>query len=279
VSKQIRWLESETSLDLLVRKGNRIVGLTVSGEAIHRHAQRTLWEMDNLKKSIGEFSRADRGRLTIATTNTYARFVLPRAIRDFMLAHRNIELVLRQGTPSSIQQWILAGEADIAISNRPPDASDELVFLRCGKLTRSIIAPVGHALLAVDRLTLGEIARYPIATLDESFEGGRIVRQVFAAAKIRPNIVLSGLDPGVVKTYVGIGMGIAILPSVTFDPATDSGMQARDASHLFPHTATHIQLRRGQYVPGYLHRFIKLVAPEIDRRTVEQSLGMRPDCN
>lgn len=277
VSKQIRGLESTIGLDLLARKGKRIVGLTPPGDAVHRQARRALWELDNLKKSIGEFTGNGKGRLVIATTNTYARFVLPPAISEFMRAHRNIDLVLRQGTATSIEQWILAGEADIGLGNRPPNGSDDLVFLRCGQLTRSIIVPTGHGLLEIDKLSLKEIARYPIATLDESFESGRIVRQVFAAARIRPNIVLSGLDPGVVKTYVGIGMGIAILPSVTYDAAIDSCMRVRSASHLFPSTDTHIQLRRGRYLPDYMHHFIKLLAPGLRGRTIDRALGIHQD--
>src|SRR5262245_16088536 len=121
ISKQIRLLEASLGADLLIRKRNRILGLTAAGEAVIEAAQRTLWEAENLERITADFLERGAGRLVIATTHMYARYVLRSVIEDFVARHRDVQLVLRQGIPSMIAQWVAAGEADIGISGMPLD--------------------------------------------------------------------------------------------------------------------------------------------------------------
>lgn len=269
ISKQVRMLERELGIDLLVRKRNRILGLTGAGQAMIAAAQRTLWEADNLQRITSEFTHKGAGRLVIATTHMYARYVLRPVIKDFIERHRDVRLVLRQGVPATIEQWVAAGEADIGISGMALGRHEELTFLPCATLERSVFAPVRHPLLREKRLTLQSIARFPIITLDQSIEGGRKAIEPFAAARIEPNIVLSAIDADVVKSYVELGLGVAILLAVAYEPERDRGLRVIKAAHLFEGTTPHIVLRHGTYLPGYMHEFIAGLAPQWDRRAIE----------
>src|SRR5262245_49550790 len=110
ISKQMRLLETDLGVELLVRRGNRILGLTTAGEAIIEAAQRTLWEADNLKRITTDFTQKGSGQLVIATTHMYARYVLKPVIKSFMDSHPDVQLVLRQGVPATIEQWVATGE-------------------------------------------------------------------------------------------------------------------------------------------------------------------------
>ena len=146
ISKQIRLLETELGSDLLIRKSNRILGLTAAGDAIIEAAQRTLWEADNLQRITTEFTQKGAGRLVIATTHMYARYVLKPVIKDFIERHRDVQLVLRQGIPSMIARWVAAGEADIGISGLSLDVHQDLLFLPFAELDRSVFVPRRHPL-------------------------------------------------------------------------------------------------------------------------------------
>ncbi len=268
ISKQVRMLERELGVDLLVRKRNRILGLTGAGHAMIAAAQRTLWEADNLQRITSEFTPKGAGRLVIATTHMYARYVLRPVIKDFIERHRDVRLVLRQSVPATIEQWVAAGEADIGISGMALAGHEELMFLPCATLDRSVFAPARHPLLKANRLTLESIARFPIITLDQSIEGGRKAIEPFAAAQIEPNIVLSAIDADVVKSYVELGLGVAILLAVAYEPERDRGLRVIKAAHLFEGTTPHIVLRHGTYLPGYMHEFIAGLAPQWDRRAI-----------
>ena len=104
-----------------------------------------------------------------------------------------------------------AGQADLAIGTETRRDFPDLIKLPCMELQRCIVAPTGHPILAVPRLTIEEIAKYPIITYDSRYSGRWKVLKAFADAGLEPKIVMSGIDADVCKTYVGMGLGIGIL--------------------------------------------------------------------
>jgi LysR family transcriptional regulator, cys regulon transcriptional activator len=272
VSKQIRILEIELGVDLLIRKGNRILGLTAAGEAMIDAARRTLWEAQNLQRITEEFTKKGSGRLVIATTHMYARYVLLPVIKDFIRTHADVQFVLRQGIPSAIVDWVASGEADIGIRGKSEEPHDELLFMPIAELNRSLIVPRDHPLMAEGPLTLQAIAEFPIVTLDRSLEGGRIVADAFEAAGITPSVALSALDADVLKSYVEVGLGIAILLSVAYEPDRDRELRAIAADHLFGPTTPNVVLRYGKYLPGYMYDFIERLAPQCSRQAIDAAM-------
>jgi LysR family transcriptional regulator, cys regulon transcriptional activator len=272
ISKQILMLERELGADLLVRKGNRITGLTKMGGEVIVVARRMLGDAGAVKQIGAEHTHQTKGRLVIATTHVHARYVLQPVIRRFMEKYADVSLVLRQGSPTQIAEWIATGEADLGFSGNPPEPHAQVIGLPCGSLIRSVILMADHPLTREGRLTLEAIARYAILTLDRSFAGGAAVTEAFAAAGIQPNIVLSAIDADVIKSYVELGIGIAILPSVVHDPVRDPLLRALDAGHLFAPTVTHIQVRRGKYLRSYMGDFIEMVDARWDRTSVDRAL-------
>ncbi|HEX6007096.1 MAG TPA: LysR substrate-binding domain-containing protein [Burkholderiales bacterium] len=275
ISRQIQLLEQEIGIAILARKGNRIVGVTEPGRAVLEVARRMVQDAENLKRIGEDFTSKDSGRLVIATTHMHARYVLRDVIRDFIGRHPHVQLVLRQVSPAQTAQLVATGEADIGVSGQPPGAVSELVMLPCYELHRSVIAPRDHPLLAEKRLTLKSIARYPIITLDQSFVGGSAVLRAFDAAGIRPNVVLSAIDADVVKTYVELGLGIAILPSIAYEPRRDTRLCAIDAAKLFEPTIACIELRHENYLRSYMLDFIQCIAPQWSRETIADARRAR----
>ncbi len=274
ISKQIQLLERELGVDILVRRGNRVVGVTEPGQAILNVARRMLGDAEILRR-IGEEFTQRKKRLVVATTHIYARYVLRSVIKDFMRLHPDVQLTLRQGNPAQIAQWVAAGDADAGVSSEPPDPIRSIVLLPCSSLQRSVITRTRHPLLKEKRLTLARLAAYPLLTLDQSFPGGAAVLRAFGKARIEPNIVLSAIDADVIKTYVELGLGIAILPSVAYEPARDRRLAAIDASHLFEPTITHIAIRRDSYLRDYLYDFILMIAPEWDSGAIDHAVKIR----
>ena len=86
VSRQIRELEDELGIEIFVRAGKRLTGLTPPGEAVLPIVERLLLDADNLKRAGEDFASQDRGTLTIAATHSQARYALPPAVRDFSAA-------------------------------------------------------------------------------------------------------------------------------------------------------------------------------------------------
>lgn len=273
VSKQIRQLEDELGVEVFVRHGKRLVGVTEPGQQVLLLAERMLRDMASLKQVGEEFSNESRGSLSIATTHTQARYVLPKVIRDFVGRFPEVRLSLHQGSPRQVCEMVLSGEADIAIATEAIDEYDELVMLPCYQWNRCIVATPRHPILQASPLTLQGIARYPLITYDDAFTGRSLINKAFLGRGLKPNVVLTAIDSDVIKTYVGMDLGIGILARMAFDPATDRDLGMVDASHLFESSTTRIGLRRNAYLRGYIYAFIELFAPHLTRRNVETAIA------
>ena len=270
VSRQLQMLESELGVEIFARTKNRIVGLTEPGQIVVDTARRILSDTAALARLKTDLAEANTGKLTIATTHTQANYVLPPVVKSFLADFPEVQLVLLQGDPESICDMVVSGEADLAVGTGGPHI-DSLVELPCFELERVVVAPDGHPILSVPELTLEEIARYPLITYDSRFSGYWRVHNAMERANLTPHVVLSAIDAGVCKTYLRMGLGIAVLSSITFDAEADVGLSARDARHLFESSTTYVRMRANTYPTGYLLSFVQRLAP----RYTSESLRAR----
>ncbi len=272
VSKQIRLLEEELGVQILVRHGKRVTEVTEPGLIILDIAERILHDTDNLKKIGKEFSEEGSGSLTIATTHTQARYALPPVISHFIQRYPKVRLSLREGSPQQILELVTTGTADLAIITEALELYQELVTLPCSRWSRCVITPLKHPLLKERQLTIENIARHPIITYDFAFSGDSPIRRAFDMRGIRPNVLLTAIDADVIKTYVEMGLGIGIVAKMAFDPARDHGLRLIDASHLFEPGTTRIGLRRNTYLRKYVYDFIEMFSPHLTRGMVEKTM-------
>src|SRR5208282_1220919 len=275
ISKQIKLLEDELGVQILVRNGKRVVAVTEPGKIILEIAERMLGDADNLKRVGEEFSHEDTGTLTIATTHTQARYALPRVIKQFTQRYPKVRLRLRQGNPTQIAEMTSSGEADMCIATEAIALFDELVMLPCYDWNRSVIVPPNHPLTKEKKLSLEAVAKYPIITYDFAFTGRSKMQGAFESRGLTPNVVLTAIDADVIKTYVELGLGIGIVASMAYDPKRDRHLRAIDAGHLFEASTTRIGLRRNFYLRGYLYDFIELFAPHLTQKAVEAAMAAK----
>jgi len=275
ISKQIQLLEQELGIDIFLRNGKRFVQITPAGQLIVKTARKMLSDAENLKKIAQEFNSEIGGTLTIATTHTQARYVLPTVIKRFIARHPKIKLTLRQGNPTQVSTMVTSGEADIAIATEAIEHFHELVMLPCYEWNRCIVVPPKHALLKIKNITLEAINRYPIITYDSTFTGRSKINQAFEKEGMEPNIVLTAIDSDVIKTYVELGLGIGILANMAFDRKRDSPLQSIDVSHLFESSTTRIGINRNSYIRSYIFDFIEMFSPHLTQKVVIEKLQNR----
>lgn len=274
VSKHIKDLEDELGVDLFVRKGKRMMGLTESGEELARIAERMLMDAANIKRLAEQHARSDHGALVIATTHTQARYVLPPAVKAFRGAYPDVRLILHQASPKEIAQLLSDGEADVGIATEALAQAPELAAFPYFSWSHAVVVPQAHPLLQAGAgpLTLEKIAEWPIITYDEGFTGRPHIDEAFAKAEIAPDIVMVARDADVIKTYVELGLGVGIIASMAFSAERDAGLRMVAASHLFGETVSLLAVRRGRLLRGYTYRFIELCAPALSEKMIRTAL-------
>lgn len=272
ISKQIRLLEEELGLKIFQRNGKRLTEITPAGRAVIDVAGAILEQADKLKQLALEHTDENRGSLSIATTHTQARYVLPPVIRRFRDKYPEVVLHMHQGTPMQISELAAAGTVQFAIATEALELFDDLIMMPCYHWNRSVIAPAGHPLTRLSRpLELSDIADYPIVTYVFGFTGRSQLDQAFDRAGLKPQVVFTAADADVIKTYVRLGMGVGIVASMAYDPELDSDLVSIDAGHLFEHSVTRLGFRRGILLRGYMYDFIELFAPHLTRGVTQRA--------
>ncbi len=271
ISKQIRLLEDELGVEVFSRSGKHLTRITPAGEKILAVAGDILSQVENIKKIAHEFNDNRTGELTVATTHTQARYVLPPIISRFMKRYPDVSLHMHQGTPAQISEMCSDGIVDCAIATEALSLHADLIMMPCYRWNRVVVVPKGHPLLSESKLTLEKLAEQPIVTYVLGFTGRAKLDEAFASKGLEPNVVFTASDADVIKTYVRLGLGVGIIASMAFDPVRDSDLVAIPATDLFPDAVTSIALRKGTFMRGFMYEFLSEFAPHLTRDLVDEA--------
>jgi len=268
VSKHIKDLEDELGVELFVRKGKRLLGLTAPGQELVGIVERILLDTQNIKKLGEQFSNRDRGQITVATTHTQARYALPHIVTAFKKEFPKVNLVLHEASPSEIVAMLRDGRADIGIATEALQDAPDLAAFPWYSWHHGVIVPDGHPLTNEKELTLDAIADWPIVTYQTGFTGRGRIDEAFQKAEIIPDIVMTALDADVIKAYVELELGIGIVATMAFNAERDAQLELLDATSLFSANTSRIAVRRGTYLRTYSYRFIELCSGELTESIV-----------
>jgi LysR family cys regulon transcriptional activator len=272
VSKHIKDIEDELGVEIFVRRGKRLLGLTEPGREVLPVVERILRDTQNVRNIAEQFASRESGNLIIATTHTQARYALPEVIKQFKAEHPKVHLVLHQGSPKEIAELLTTGDADIAIATEWLASIPEIATFPYYIWHHAVIAPRGHPLTELESITLADIAEYPIVTYHEGFTGRSNIDRCFAEAGLVPDIVLSAIDADVIKTYVDVGLGIGIVASMAYLPERDGNLVCFDAVRLFVPNTTRVAIRRGVYLRSYAYALIEKLIPGLTEHKISEYL-------
>jgi LysR family cys regulon transcriptional activator len=272
VSKAILELEEELGIDIFARHGKRLRRVTEPGLEVLHAIEVILREVANLRRIGEEFSKQEAGTLSIATTHTQARYVLPAPVAGLRKRYPKVQVVLHQGTPEQVAQMLLAETADIGLATESLAGFDELVTLPCYEWQHAIVVPREHVLAGVERPTLEQLAAEPLVTYHPTVTGRSRIDAAFARARLKPQVALEALDSDVIKTYVRLGLGVGIVAEMAVrDEVAD--LAARPAGHLFGQNVARVAFRRGAYLRHFVYNFAESLSDRLSRARIQRAMG------
>ncbi len=276
VSKQLKLLEEELGLQLFTRKGKSLGGITAAGNQVIDRARLIMQEVDNIRSLASDYYHEEEGTLSIATTHTQARYVLPDVVREFRKRYPKVNLNLHQGTSEQIADMVAANEIDFAIATGSRDLFSNLLLVPSYHWDRKIIVPRDHELSKLEqKVTLDDLAKFPLVTYVFSFGGQSSLKKAFADQGLEPDVVFTARDADVIKTYVRMGLGVGIVASMAEDCEDKKDLKAVDAEGLFPRSTTWIGFRREVVLRRYMLDFVQLFAPHISDDQLEKTRHAR----
>jgi LysR family transcriptional regulator, cys regulon transcriptional activator len=276
VSKAIIELEEELGVEIFARHGKRLKRVTEPGEHVLKSIELIMREVGNLRRIGEQFSAQDSGTLSIATTHTQARYVLPVPVAKLREAFPKVNVSLHQGSPDQVARMLIDEVAEIGIATESLAQYEELVTLPCYEWQHMLVMPLDHPLAKQEHITLEDLAEQPLITYHPSFTGRTKIDLAFAAKRLQPRIALEAIDSDVIKTYVRLGLGIGIVAEMAIrDDGTNSDLLARPAGDLFGVNVARVAFKRSAYLRNFVYKFAELLSDKLDRSQITRAMSSR----
>ncbi len=272
VSKAIIELEGELGIEIFARHGKRLKRVTEPGQQVLQSIELILREVTNLRRIGEQFSAQDSGTLSIATTHTQARYVLPPSVARLRDAYPKVNISLHQATPDQVARMVIDEVADIGMATESLADYPELVTLPCYEWQHVLVLPPGHPLAQHERIDLDDIAHEPLITYHPSFTGRAKIDAAFAARRLQPRIALEAIDSDVIKTYVRLGLGVGIVAEMAVKGELAGDLVVRPVGHLFGQSVARVAFKRGAYLRNFVYRFAELLSDRLTRDLVARAM-------
>ena len=277
VSKAIIELEEELGIEIFARHGKRLKRITEPGQHVLRSIEVILREINNLKRIGDQFSTQDSGTLSIATTHTQARYVLPVPVASLRKAYPKVNVSLHQGAPDQVARMVLDETAEIGIATESLSNYPDLITLPCYEWQHVLVLPIDHPLAQQTRITLEDLSQWPLVTYHPSFTGRTRIDTAFAQKHLTPRIALEAIDSDVIKTYVRLGMGVGIVAEMAVRDATDTDLVVRPGGNLFGKNMARVAFKRGSYLRNFVLDFAAMLSERLDRELITKALEGRAE--
>jgi len=266
VTKSIQ--ELETAL------GRRLFDRTPKGMSLtqdgYRFKARALKVVEAVAEAGNIGSEAEhplQGSLMIGVTSLVAGYYLADVLTRFQRAHPLVMVSVVEDSPQFLEHLLVNGEVDLAImiSNELDDPRALVVEVLTHSTNRVWLAST-HALAAESELSLAECAKEPQVVLDVA-RVDSVLRGVWARHGLRPEALLRTSSLEAVRSLVGRGAGIAILPDFLYRPWTLDAdrIEVRTLRDALPSIDVGLVWRRGSQTRDVVLEFIALAREQQSR--------------
>ena len=267
LTKSLLELEAELGSSLFERS-SRGMTLTPQGHRFLLSARKVIGSVaDALRLNAVDAGAELSGVLAVGVTSLVAGYYLSELFSRFRRNCPAVEVFVTEDTPRFLEHLLINGELDVAIM--VSNALSEPQAMVAETLTRSpnrVWLASNHPLTARDELTLAECAAHDQIVL-EADRIDDVMVAVWARQQLKPRTILRTSSLEAVRSLVGAGAGIAVLPDFLYRPWTldaehvevrrlrdevpsiDVGLVWRRGSGLKPAATEFIDLAREQSKP------------------------------
>lgn len=262
VSMALKTLQEDLGLRLFERVGRRN-GLTREGRALLEQAGPLLEQWEALPARIQRSARAEAtGPVRVGAGEGAVLYLLPGPLRAFRRRRPGVEVIVRNQAADDTLAMLKAGELDFglrALSSTPAG----LAYLPSRAFARTLIAPKHHPVLRSRRIELDDLSRHPFVMPGPRSTTRRIVEGALDAKRLPCRIALEAGGWEIVKRYVGLGLGIAIVPAFCIETRDRARLVRRSVAHLFGEDGYGLVVKRGRPLSPAAVELIRLIDPRL----------------
>ncbi|MGH9839710.1 MAG: LysR substrate-binding domain-containing protein [Blastocatellia bacterium] len=257
LSFQIRQLEEEIGVRLFERTKRR-VELTAAGEIFLREAHKTMAQLEQAVSAAQRASRGEVGHLVIGFIQSATINVLPGILQTFRDRFPEVDIKLREATPTQVHNDLVDGQIHIGFL-RPPINHDALECEIVLSEPLLVALPKAHPLARQKKLALKSLAGERFILFPRAASPGFYDQLVSICREAGFSPVI-GQEAVQMQTILGLvagGMGVALIPASIRSLRSD-GVMYREIRELVPKAEMVVAWRRDNQSPT-LRAFLNVI--------------------
>jgi DNA-binding transcriptional LysR family regulator len=260
LSMALKALQEDLGVRLFERSGRRNQ-LTPEGRALLERAGPLLEQWQALPGQIQQAARAAlSGPVRVGAGEGAVLYLLPGAIRAFRRRHGEAEIIVRNQATEDTIAMLRAGELDFGLRSLAATPAG-MIYAPTLSFPRVVIARKGHPILRTRKITLESLARYPFVMPWPRSTTRRLVEHALEKQGLPCRIALEAGGWEIVKRYVGLGLGLAVVPGFCAEARDGSRLGRRSVTHLFGQDDYGIVVKRGRPLSPTALELVRLVDP------------------
>ena len=220
VTMQIKSLESALEIKLFKKYGKDLQ-LTEVGHVLFGYVEKIFEIVDEMEFVLKRFADLSHGSLTLATTRSFARYLMPGLISRFQERYPGVKLSLKVGSSQEIADGLLAFKYDLAIIGHLSHGT-KLTVIPYTKEEFCLVTPPGHRFTKIDEISIKDLKDEPII-IRESGSGSRFaLLSLLQEHGVTPSVLVEAGSVEFIKEYVMKGRGVTFLyrPEVEMEEKT-----------------------------------------------------------
>ena len=261
LSLQIKRLE-ETLQEPLFERHSKSLLLTPAGHVLKERAEQILGLVEQTDQEVQALHGLQGGRLSIGTNDSNCLYLLPSLIQFFRERFPGVALHFTNRQSADVVALVAEGKVEFGLVTLPVrDArvKAEPLFWR----EDVAICHPAHTLAELSDVRLEDIAEFPLLVLEQGSTSRNLLDHLLVTAGIAPKVMMELGNVEVIKRFVEIDMGVAVIPGFTVAEEIKLGQLYAIRLPWLPARAVGIVQRRKGYLSPAAQMFIKLLKNHI----------------
>ena len=261
LSQQIKSLEEELDCQLFERIGKRKLRLTSAGERFFRFSKAILEKYDHLTEELNELKGLQKGRLRLAAPFTTLYHLFPQALQSYTREFPHVELTILDRPQERVVELVKSGDIDFGLALES-EVPRDLSVLRWKKVETVLMIPAGHQLAKAKRISIKQIAKYPLILPPKSvrYTYRRRLEERFQKLGLDYHIVMESSNVELSSVYVEMGLGISFATIVKDLPALkERKLEFLPMNQIFKPDYIAVVMRKDKTLASYKSAFINIL--------------------
>ena len=273
VLRRIQDVEEDIGETLFERTSSGMI-LTTAGELFIDWIRRQTADLETVKSQIEEIAGIRRGSIRLACSQAVAASFIPRQVAVFQRTHTDVVFSIRTASHEHAIRMLMQYEVDLALIFGPPLHNEVQAYMSIGQRLVAVMRE-DHPLAARDQLRLRHCLEHPLALLDKSFAGRRLIDAAMAGISSFANIVIEGNSFEMLAAYVAHSDAVTFQVQIgTGDLATGHGLAVRplmdEEKAYAPLVLLHL---KGRSLPIAARRFADVISLELNEQRMQPLAG------